>query len=241
MDIKKLKEYILSFIFTKRCRFCNKVCDIREEICADCCEDIHTIDGEICFNCGCSKLACDKSEKKHFYESVCAPYYYEGAPKKSVLTLKHSDFSAIVGGLAHDMVQCVHKRYEGLYFDCCAFVPMHKDDEEERGYNQAQLLAEKIAEELNIPCYNLLKKDYKTNNQHALPSIMRTGNLLGAISYNEEESANIDNMRILLCDDIKTTGCTLDECTKTLLFKGCAEVRCVTACIKANTTKEKHL
>ncbi len=238
INFKRIKEYILSFIFTKRCRFCNQVCDIRNEICDSCCEEIKTIDGEICFNCGCSKLICNSDEKKHFYESVCAPYYYEGAAKKSVLELKYNDYSSIVDGLSYDMVQSIYKHYKDLDFDCCTFVPMHKDDIKKRGYNQSQLLAQKIAQSIGIPCYELLKKDYKTKTQHSLPEIMRSGNLLGAISYNSDENINIDGMRILLCDDVKTTGCTLDECTKALLFEGCAEVRCITACIRHKNDKK---
>ncbi len=231
MDFKSIKNIILSFVFTKRCSFCNDVCDIRDEICKGCAEDIHTIDGEICFNCGCSKLLCNGKEKKHFYESLCAPFYYKGAAQKAVIALKHKNIDSIIEKLSEEMYQSVKKHYGNLDFDCCTYVPMHKDDIKNRGYNQAQLLCEKIAEKLEVPCYPLLKKDFKTKSQHTLPQIKRSGNLLGAISFNESGHIDIENMRILLCDDIKTTGATLDECTKTLLFENCAEVRCVTACI----------
>jgi predicted amidophosphoribosyltransferase len=116
---------------------------------------------------------------------------------------------------------------------------MHPDDEKKRGYNQAQLLAEKIAENMGIPCLPLLRKDFKTQSQHNLPQMKRSGNLLGAISFNTGCNTEITGARILLCDDIKTTGSTLDECTKTLLFEDCAEVRCVTACVSYNNAKRK--
>ena len=239
MNFKNFKDIVLSFIFTKRCRFCTNICNVTDDICPHCKEDMHTIDGDICFNCGFSKLLCNSTEKKHFYESICAPYYYEGSPKKGVILLKHLENSATVEGLANDMVQCIKNRYSELDFDCCAFVPMHKDDEKRRGFNQSELLAKKIAEALEIPCYNLLQKDYRTKSQHSLPHMMRSGNLLGVFSFNKTVNVNIENMRILLCDDIKTTGSTLDECTKTLLFENCAEVRCVTACISYKQQKEK--
>ena len=231
IDFKKISDFILSFIFTKRCRYCNNLCNITDEICEKCADSIPSIDGEICFNCGIEKALCKKCEHKHFYESVCAPYYYEGAPKHSVIHLKYVATPRIVDSLSYDMVSCVKKHYENLDFDFCTYVPMHIDNVNERGFNQSKLLAERVSAELNIPCYELLIKDFKTSSQHRLPQIMRSGNVLGAISFNQASSVNIAGSRILLCDDIKTTGSTLDECAKVLLFEGCAEVRCVTACI----------
>lgn len=239
MDFKKFKDYILSILFTKRCRFCNNICNITDEICSSCQEDMHAIEGDICYNCGLSKLLCDGKEKKHFYESVCAPYYYEGAAKLAVVHLKHKSTERILSSMCDDMIACIKTHYKNLDFDACTYVPMHPDDEKARGYNQAKLMAEKIAEALEIPCYELLKKDYKTKSQHILPQMMRSGNLLGSISFNEGWGFDIENTRILLCDDIKTTGATLDECTKTLLFEECAEVRCITACIGYSRAKRK--
>lgn len=231
IDFRRIKDFILSVIFTKRCRYCNGICNITDEICEKCADSLYAIEGEICYNCGCEKLLCDGRERKHFYESICAPYYYDGAPKVAVLHLKYHPTERVLSALSVDMAGCVRKHYKELDFDMCTYVPMHIDDEKARGYNQAKIMAEKIAEELNIPCYPLLQKDYKTKSQHNLPRQLRSGNLLGAISFNKECGVSIENARILLCDDIKTTGATLDECTKTLLFKNCAEVRCVTVCI----------
>lgn len=234
MNFKAIKNTFLSFIFTKRCGFCNNVCDLRDEVCESCSEDIHIIDGKVCYNCGLSKVFCNGKEKKHYFESLCAPYYYEGAPKKAVIFLKSKPSETILNKLTDDMCACVKKHYTNLDFDCITYVPMHKADQKKRGYNQAQLLCEKLSEKLDVPCYPLLKKDFRTQSQHFSPQLKRSGNLLGAISFNNDCNIDIQNMRILLCDDIKTTGATLDECTKTLLFESCAEVRCITACISYN-------
>lgn len=116
---------------------------------------------------------------------------------------------------------------------------MHPEDEKKRGFNQSRLLAEYIATELNVPCLALLKKDFKTKSQHQLPMMLRSGNILGTMSFNKDCNINVSDMRILLVDDIKTTGATLDECTKVLLFENCAEVRCITACVRKTQEKEK--
>ncbi len=237
-DFKRIYDTALSFLFTKRCRYCRNVCNITDDVCECCADDISKIEGNICYKCGCSKLICSCKGKSHFYESVCAPYYYEGAPEKAVINLKHKKINNIIDGLSEDMAQCVKDRYENLDFDICTFVPMHFEDEKKRGYNQASLLAEGISKRLCIPFQKLVNKDYKTPSQHALPEAMRSGNLSGALSFNEGCNIDVSGMRILLCDDIKTTGATLDECAKILLFKGAAEVRCIAACVTKPKVKK---
>ncbi len=238
ISLKQIYDFILDFVFTKRCRFCHAVCSITDDVCESCVDDISKISGDICFKCGCDKTICSCNRKAHFYESVCAPYYYEGAPRKAVIALKHKNTPQIAEALSEDMVSCIKERYSELSFDACTFVPMHKKDEKKRGYNQAHILAEKIAESLDIPCFSLINKDYETQSQHILSEALRRGNLSGALSFNDLCEQDITDMRILLCDDIKTTGATLDECAKILLFAGAAEVRCVSACITKPLTRQ---
>ncbi len=215
------------------------MCNISHDVCEECAEDISAIEGDICFKCGCSKLICTCKNKFHFYESVCAPYYYEGAAKKAILALKKQPIQHIIDSLSNDMVRCINSRYTHIYFDYCTFVPMFYKDEKERGFNQARLLVESISGDLEIPCFEFIKKDYKTLSQHKLPETKRRGNLIGAFSFNSSCGIDVTDMRILLCDDIKTTGATLDECAKTLLFAGAAEVRCITACIGKPLNSDK--
>ncbi len=242
LSFKKIYDYFLSFIFTKRCRYCREVCAITDEVCKSCADEVYRIEGEICRSCGCSKHSCECKGKSNYYESVCAPYYYEGAPKKAIIELKHRKDYEIIESMGRDMAKCVELRYKNLDFDYCTYVPMHKSDEKKRGYNQAQLLAEVISRELSIPCVSLLEKSFKTPSQHQLSQMKRSGNLAGVFNKNEKCTVNTNGTRVLLCDDIKTTGATLNECTKAILFTGAAEVRCVASCIarKKSCKKEKN-
>ena len=95
-------------------------------------------------------------------------------------------------------------------------------------------VSKRFAEKTKIPFLNLLQKDFKTSEQHTLNESARKGNLLGAFSLNPKMKESIRDTRILLCDDIKTTGSTLDECAKTLLIGGAAEGRCITLCVTKN-------
>ena len=58
MEFQKIKDILLSVLFTKRCRFCESITDIRKEVCEKCKNEIFTIDGDICLKCGCKKADC---------------------------------------------------------------------------------------------------------------------------------------------------------------------------------------
>lgn len=233
---KEIKDFILNLFFTRRCKFCQQVVDIRESICESCKSSLCKIEGPICIYCGAEKSKCRCKQKKKYYLSICAPYYYDGAPKKAIAQLKFRNKPYMAEYFAEDMAECFKKNYGEMDFELCTFVPAHKDDLKKRGYNQAQLLATTLSEKIGVPCDELLEKSFKTQPQHSLNEVMRSGNLLGAFGFNEKCTRDITGMRILLCDDIKTTGATLDECAKTLLINGAAEVRCITLC----TSKEKE-
>lgn len=238
MDKKALKNIITSLFFTRRCRFCANVTDIRRDVCEKCENDIFTIDGEICLKCGCGKSFCTCKRKPGYYMSVCAPYYYRGAAKIAITRLKFHNDQNIAEILAKDMAETLRKRYGEIDFDFCTFVPAHKNEFKKRGYNQAELLCKNLSAETGIPFLETLEKPFETAPQHSLNEAMRSGNLLGAIIINDNILSSVKGKRILLCDDIKTTGATLDECAKTLLINGAAEVRCITVCITLNNKKK---
>lgn len=227
-----MKNFLLSIFFTRRCMICDDICYVQQNLCRECKTNHYRITGEICYKCGMPKDDCNCNNNSfRFFMSVCAPFYYKDGPGKAVRKLKQNDNKNIVDNLSDEMVNEILKRYKGCDFDYCTFVPMYKKEEKKKGFNHAQLLAEAIAQKLAIPCLPLLKKDIKTNAQHKTPAHLRNGNISAVFSYREINGVDITDSRILLCDDVLTTGTTLNECTKVLLFNDAAEVRCVTACI----------
>lgn len=103
------------------------------------------------------------------------------------------------------------KGIEGI--DLIMFIPIHRRKEAIRGYNQSELLATYISKELNIPISrgNLIKKKW-TREQNTLDRIQRLNNLRESFSIKKPEE--ITGKRILLIDDILTTGATFNECSK---------------------------
>jgi competence protein ComFC len=109
-------------------------------------------------------------------------------------------------------------------------VPIHKYKMMKRGYNQVAILAKKLAKKYNKPCLlNILTKSHSTISQSSLNKYERQTNVIGSFQINPKKVNKIKNKKILLIDDVITTGATLLECTKVLKQSGINEIQ--TLCI----------
>ena len=97
-------------------------------------------------------------------------------------------------------------------------VAMYSRKQRQRGYNQANLFAEDLSRRLGIPYAELLKKNRSTPAQHTLSAAERKINLSGA--YSVREPSKVKGKRILIVDDVITTGSTMAECAQVLLEAG---------------------
>ena len=113
--------------------------------------------------------------------------------------------------------------------DIVTFVPADKKSLRARGYNQSEFFAKNIAEYLDKPLErDILRKRDKVKTQHDIGNIKdRYSNVFNAF-YSVKRA---DGMNVLLVDDIKTTGATLDACARELKFAGANKVFCVTALV----------
>ncbi|GAC1413361.1 MAG: hypothetical protein NVSMB66_5110 [Candidatus Doudnabacteria bacterium] len=105
------------------------------------------------------------------------------------------------------------------------YVPMHKTKQQLRTFNQSQLIAEKLSILLGLPCFSILNKVKRTASQMTLKKEQRLTNL-----NNVFDSFNCEGKKILLIDDVFTTGTTLNECKKALYLCGAKDVRCFAFC-----------
>lgn len=235
-------EYVLSLFFPNRCIFCGEVTAPFDDICSKCKKELPWISGEICNFCGSSESDCS-CKKRHgfFYDGIIAPLYYVGSVRDSVHALKFQDErrNAIVFGSL--MYQIMIKEYSDIEFDYVTYIPMDKKHERKRGYNQGKLLAKRISQLSSITFGdNLIHKLYNTETQHKCTNIAeRFGNLLGVYDINPEFV--VEGKTILLIDDVKTSGATLNECSKMLYLHGAAAVYCLTAALGNKEVKEKYL
>jgi ComF family protein len=118
-------------------------------------------------------------------------------------------------------------RLRGRRFDLIIPVPLHPTRKRERGFNQASLLAELLSEQISIPSKPLLERIRCTTTQTALDRAERMENLHKA--FRLRKNANVRDLRVLLIDDVLTTGSTLSECARVLKGAGAISVHAATA------------
>lgn len=239
--LKDISDYVLSLLFPNRCVFCDKVIGPYEEYCCDCEKNLPWIDGEVCHFCGCKKTDCScKKRHGHFYDGIISPLYFRDNVRVSIHKFKFRDepqFSKVYASLMNKIRQ---REYADIDFHYVTYIPMNEKPERKRGYNQGRLLAKELSKISDIPFGdNLLLKLYETETQHGCKnSSQRKGNILGVFDVNPDFDINGKN--ILLVDDVKTTGSTLNECSKMLYLNGAESVYCLTVSLTHNNNKKKE-
>ena len=214
----KIKSFLLDIVYTKRCKYCRRVIGREKDLCSDCESNLPFITGKLCNKCGLSKENCNCTSDIRYYKAVYAPFSYEGAIKKFFSEFKFQGGEYLSEIMAQDMAEVYNKHI------------MSEKAFKRRGYNQSELLAKHLCSIIGLECEDALVKTRRTASQHELNRYMRSGNLVGAIEL--RKTADVKDKRVLLIDDIKTTGSTLNECTKMLLLGGAADVFCLVGAIK---------
>jgi ComF family protein len=168
-------------------------------------------------------FVCEACKNVDFgFESARAPLRYEGVGKEVVHALKYRGYRKVVAGLATPLMLQVLGRGR---FDAVVPVPLHRSRQRKRGFNQARLLARGIAAEINAPLSDTLKVVRSTRDQVELSAAQRRANVAGAY----RASAPLEG-RILVIDDVFTTGATTSACASTLLQAGAREVHALCLC-----------
>ena len=152
------------------------------------------------------------------YRSMRAALAYDDMSKPMVLSMKHGARKDGVGVFANWMVAAAAFPHEA---DCVIPVPLHWTRLWARGYNQAGWLAQAIAWRIHKPYAPLaVLRKRRTPSQNGLSSVGRTRNVEGAFAVAQD----VTGKRILLVDDVYTTGATLNACAKVLMKAGAASV-----------------
>ena len=223
--MKELFKKLKTVLFTKRCDFCGEVVCFDEELCEEC-SSLSKIIEPVCPKCGCFKqdCKCKKYQKETEYKAVVAPFYYEGAVSRAILNMKMNEMPKLVRYQGKCVAEAVQNFYYDVPFDFVTFVPMRKEDVAKRGYNQAQLLAEIVSKECNIPIKDVLCKKRKTKMQKRQKASERFANMYNA--FDLKDDTEVSGKKILLIDDVKTTGATLTSVALTLKAYGASAVYC---------------
>lgn len=212
---RETKRKLISVIFPERCPYCRdavRPCEIA-------CEDCKEILPEYAYT---KKVAGDNT--------VLAAVPYKDSFKDAILRIKFGRKKQYAYQLAKMMSERLSSELKEPDFDVITFVPLHPKTLKERGFNQSELLARYIGENLQIPCEALLKKTRLNEPQHKiLGSNKRKENVKGVFRCIDKK--RVKGRKILLIDDIVTTGFTLSECVKMLSEYGCDKIYCMTFAI----------
>lgn len=156
---------------------------------------------------------------------VVSPFFYDSRIRELIIDLKFNNSSAFAEVLSHLMCIFLNDMHHLSDFDCVVPVPLSKKRFLERGYNQAQLLAKPFAEFFRLPLYeDMLFKIKETKRQSRVDISERYTNVQGAFKASDKAK----DKRILLFDDILTTGGTLAACSGALKLAGAKNIVGVT-------------
>ncbi len=210
--------WILEVLFPRRCFFCGKSLRQEEIICAEC-ENNPQIQPKL------YQKWLNKKEKNAVLS--VAPYLYEGELRRAIHALKFYGRKDLAFFFGKQMAWTVNHVLPSEAADVITCVPMSSKKKRERGYNQAELLAQSVSRELKIPYYPLLEKFRKNESQHNLNMEERKENVQGV--YRIYDAKRTIGKHVLLVDDVVTTGSTCAECAQVLLEAGAVKVVCVSA------------
>lgn len=210
-----LAKGALDLLFPLRCPFCQRLLEEDEELlCADCQEQLPWTLGR------------QGERTGEFFETCVAPLWYRDQVREAFHRYKFSGHQGYAKPFGTLMAQCVSDRLAGR-FDLITWAPLSRWRRWKRGYDQAQLLAREMGRALEMPVVPLLKKVRHTQPQSGLEGeAERKANALDA--YRIRPEVQVAGRRVLLVDDIVTTGSTLSECARILRTAGSGEVVCAT-------------
>lgn len=211
-------QWLLELFFPTRCILCRDFLNGgKPRICPRCAEALPSADGG----------------KRHgdFFSLCVSSVYYEKEMRQAILRYKFQGARMYAPAFGTLLASTVYEHLYGQY-DIISWVPLSRERLRKRGYDQAELLARHAATQLRQQCVPLLKKKRGVKPQSGTGSPeRRRANIAGA--YYVLDPAYVCGKRVLLIDDIVTTGATLSECAKTLLLAGADDVCCATlACTK---------
>ena len=222
-----MKNILYFWFFPRRCLQCGRVIAARSFYCEGCREKMPFVGEERCEKCGCELQFCRCGQKSKHYDAVLAPFYYTGSAKKAVLKAKR--YPIYAEPLAAECAKVFERYYGSIPFDFVCAVPMSRARRHGSGFNHSSALAKELADRLELPFYDCLKVVGEGAPQHTLPSASRSGNVRGM--YDVEDESILKDKTVLLADDIKTSGATLDECALMLRLNGAKAVYALCACV----------
>ncbi len=209
---------VLDVLFPRKCVQCGQA---GAWICARCTANVHWMTPPLCECCGREVGAGDRCQdcarERPVIDGIRAASRYEGAVRTAVHRLKYNGQRALSKPLAELLA---HTASAVPRPDVIVPLPLHPRRERARGYNQAALLARELGQLLDLPVVPAAARTRETRDQIGLNRRERQANVHGAFDC----ASDVAGRRLLLVDDVCTTGATLLACAQPLLRAKAASV-----------------
>lgn len=220
-----MSKYWLDWIFPNRCPICKKVIVWNELICTDCNKKLPI------------RNNFSVTDKLQSLDLVCSAFKYKGNAVRGIYSLKNNkgiNFAEYSSKLLADFIS---ENQIDEQIDLITCVPMSRKKQRMRGYNQAQIIAKFMSRNLNKPYdFNLILHTNSKTEQHKLTSKERMSNAYKSFIPNAKHP-DINGRNILICDDVITTGATMQRCTELLKCMGANKIFACSIC----TTDNKNM
>ena len=211
----RVRERVLDLLFPPKCPFCQKIlAEPRAPVCPECRPGLPWLEGAAA------------ERQVDFADGCFSPLAYGELVREAIHRYKFSRVRALGRPFAAVMAQCLNDRLpEGAGLICWA--PLSRERLRERGFDQAELMAREVGRLLSIPAGPALKKVRDTSPQSELEEeSARRANARGA--YAALPGLDLTGRRVVLVDDVVTSGSTLSECAALLRQEGAEEIWCLT-------------
>ena len=190
-------------------------------LCSPCLSQLHPFRGPRCHSCGVPipgnllelHASCNHCRNGGYrFHEARSWGLYEGDLRRVIQAFKFEGRSRLVGPLSDFLWECQSESFSDA--DCIVPVPLHPIRKRERGFDQTSLLAEALSKKAGIPLAPCIRRIKYTQPQFGLNPVSRRQNIRGAFEFNLRW--DLDNKRILVVDDVLTTGATVQEISRIL-------------------------
>ena len=236
------RELLCSLLFPKRCPVCDKILEpeeIKKGIHYTCENKFYTIQKTVCMHCGrpignrtleyCYDCIQKRYDKNSYITQAKALYLYKGAIKMTMYRFKYSNKREYASFFAKQVMGQYAEWMNRIDADVIVPVPMYRKKQKKRGYNQAESFAKEISKLTGVPIKtDLVSRVIDTAPQKGLDALQRKNNLKKA--FHSKKNV-VQYKRIIVVDDIYTTGSTAEAVAKELIKKGARQVYLITVCI----------
>lgn len=227
-----LKKCVLQGIYPSKCPFCGQI--TLGGICQFCENTIHKIKEPRCMKCGKpiennrQEYCFDCKKGRHVYDWGRSLWVHRSPVSDAVYQLKYQNKRIYGKTFAEEMAKEYGDFLKKQKVDLLIPIPLHRFRRWKRGYNQAEILAEELGKRTGIPvAKRLLIRSKRTTPQKELDNRLRRKNIDHAFQVKNQ----IMTKKVVLIDDIYTTGSTIDEAARTLKRAGVQEVGFLTISI----------